>query len=222
MGSRWKGSIEPGSMPALHRYFGTPLHDVDPEPPVLEPASPTSTAGCAASPRDALCGMNLQSQSWEYASEMVLKSVHMEPAHGRGAGALPQGPRGPAQPPQARGLVLAVVKAAWINLRAMFIYGADFFLLKPGCVLASCSGLLLTLPLSFGPIALGPVTFSLYWMLVGVHARPARTAVRLPRLPRAPLLRLHRAPRAGGYSRWFPYTRTVLMSASGRAPSGWR
>src|ERR1039458_3450118 len=25
MGSRFKGSIEPGSMPALHRYFGTPL-----------------------------------------------------------------------------------------------------------------------------------------------------------------------------------------------------
>ena len=25
MGSRFKGSIEPGAMPALHRYFGTPL-----------------------------------------------------------------------------------------------------------------------------------------------------------------------------------------------------
>src|ERR671915_1991421 len=24
MGSRWRGSIEPGSMPALHRYLGTP------------------------------------------------------------------------------------------------------------------------------------------------------------------------------------------------------
>ena len=36
------------------------------------------------------------SQSWEYASEMVLKSVQMRPAHGRGAGHLPQGPRGPS------------------------------------------------------------------------------------------------------------------------------
>src|SRR5437773_8346928 len=25
MGSRWKGSIEPGSMPALHRHLGTPV-----------------------------------------------------------------------------------------------------------------------------------------------------------------------------------------------------
>ena len=26
-------------------------------------------------------------------------------------------------------------QAAWINLRAMFVYGADFFMLKPGMVL---------------------------------------------------------------------------------------
>ena len=30
------------------------------------------------------------------------------------------------------------------------------------------AGLLLTLPLSFGPVTLGPVTFSLHWMLLGV------------------------------------------------------
>ena len=32
MGSRWKGSIEPGAMPALHRYFGTPATTLDPQP----------------------------------------------------------------------------------------------------------------------------------------------------------------------------------------------
>ena len=46
-------------------------------------------------------------------------------------------------------------KAAWINLRAMFVYGADFFVLKPGIVLLGL-GLLLTLPLSFGPSTIGP------------------------------------------------------------------
>src|SRR5207247_7838296 len=25
MGSRWRGTIEPGSMPRLHQYFGTPV-----------------------------------------------------------------------------------------------------------------------------------------------------------------------------------------------------
>ena len=107
MGSRWKGSIEPGSMPALHRYFGTPFttwilnrlyssHFTD------------IHCGMRGITRDALERMSLQSQSWEYASEMVLKSVHMELRTTEVPVTLPQGPRGPAEPPQARGLVLAV------------------------------------------------------------------------------------------------------------------
>jgi hypothetical protein len=58
-------------------------------------------------------------------------------------------------------------KAAWTNLRTMFIYGADFFVYKPG-ILLTCLGLLLTLPLTFGPVEVGPVTFSLYSMLIGM------------------------------------------------------
>ena len=49
----------------------------------------------------------------------------------------------------------------------MFVYGADFFLYKPGLVLLAL-GLLLTLPLSLGPVTLGPITFSLHWMLLGL------------------------------------------------------
>ncbi len=52
----------------------------------------------------------------------------------------------------------------------MFVYGADFFLFKPGLVLLVL-GLLLTLPLSFGAITIGPITFSLHWMLLGVAWR---------------------------------------------------
>ncbi len=49
----------------------------------------------------------------------------------------------------------------------MFVYGADFFLVRPGAVLLAV-GLLLTLPLTFGSVTLGPVTFSLHWSLAGV------------------------------------------------------
>src|SRR5260370_13786396 len=49
----------------------------------------------------------------------------------------------------------------------MFVHGAEFFLFKPGIVLFAL-GLLLTLPLSFGGITIGPVTFNLYWMLIGL------------------------------------------------------
>src|SRR5260370_2610174 len=76
MGSRFRGYIEPGSMPALHQYFGTPVTTW-----LLNSlyASRFSDIHCGMRgiTRDALCRMDLQSQSWEYASEMVLKSVHM-------------------------------------------------------------------------------------------------------------------------------------------------
>jgi len=57
--------------------------------------------------------------------------------------------------------------AAWINLKAMFIYGADFFLFRPGLLLLFL-GLLLSLPMALGPRSLGPITFSLNWMFLGV------------------------------------------------------
>src|ERR1035441_6259389 len=49
----------------------------------------------------------------------------------------------------------------------MFVYGADFFLLKPGLTML-WAGVLPMLAVMFGPVTIGPVTFSLYWMLMGV------------------------------------------------------
>ena len=49
----------------------------------------------------------------------------------------------------------------------MFVFRAQFFMLKPGLALLAL-GLLLTLPLSFGSITIGSYTFSLYWQLLGV------------------------------------------------------
>ena len=107
MGSRWKGSIEQGAMPPLHQYFGTPVTTW-----ILNRlfGSKFSDIHCGMRgiTRDALERMGLRSQSWEYASEMVLKSVHMELRTTEVPGQLPQGPRGPAVPPQALRLVLAL------------------------------------------------------------------------------------------------------------------
>jgi hypothetical protein len=51
-------------------------------------------------------------------------------------------------------------RRAWINLRAMFVYGSDFSLLKPVACLA-CIGVLLTVALSFGNIDVDAFTLSL-------------------------------------------------------------
>jgi glycosyltransferase involved in cell wall biosynthesis len=164
MGSRFKGTIEDGAMPALHRYFGTPgttwllnflyssnFSDIH--------------CGMRGITRAALVEMDLQSQEWEYASEMVIKSLYMGlktcevPIHfykdreGRVSH-------------HKRGNPLSSWYAGWISLKAFFVHGAAFFLYKPGMALLAL-GLLLTLPLSTGPVTVG-ITFSLHWMLLGV------------------------------------------------------
>jgi glycosyltransferase involved in cell wall biosynthesis len=165
MGSRYKGTIEKGSMPALHQYFGTPVTTT-----ILNVLFSSSFSdihcGMRGITRNALDRMKLQSQSWEYASEMVLKSVHMKLRTAEVPVAFLKDRDGRVSHHKRLGW-FSPFQAAWINLKAMFIYGADFFLLKPGLVL-TLLGLLIALPLTFGPITLGPLGLSLYWMLFGV------------------------------------------------------
>ena len=164
MGSRFEGSIEAGAMPALHRYFGTPLTNF-----LLNLIYGTRFSDIHCGMRgitlDALKAMNIRSQSWEYASEMVVKSVRMKldtvevpvkfykDRHGRISHHKRVGWFSPWH-------------AGWINLRAMLIYGADFFVMKPGAVLLAI-GLALTLSLSAGPLTFWGITFSLNTMWLG-------------------------------------------------------
>lgn len=221
MGSRFRGYIEPGSMPPLHRYLGTPVTtwilNV-----IFSSHFSDIHCGMRGISKAALVRMGLRSQSWEYASEMVLKSVHMalktdevpirflKDVDGR----LSHHKRSGWFSPWA---------AAWINLRAMFIYGAAFFLYKPGFVLFAL-GALLTLPLSLGPLTLGPITFSLHWMLLGLTlATLGLQCIFLGVL--AHVFFDYSGVRTKRWFEIFPYTRTVAVSAGlfsiGVALGGW-
>ena len=165
MGSRFKGSIAPGAMPALHRYFGTPVTTF-----ILNMmfASRFSDIHCGMRgiSRDALVRMDLRSQGWEYASEMVLKSVHMGlkttevPIH------FLKDPEGRLSHMKRRGW-LEPWRAGWMNLRAMLVHGVNFFLLRPGAILLGL-GLPFLLLLSFGPLTIGRVSVSLNTMMLAM------------------------------------------------------
>ena len=165
MGSRFRGYIEPGAMPPLHRYLGTPVTTW-----ILNTifGSKFSDIHCGMRgiTKRAFVRMDLQSQSWEYASEMVLKSVHMKLRTAEVPIRFLKDRAGRLSHHKRSGW-FSPWYAAWINLRAMFVYGANFFLFKPGLCLLFL-GSLLTFPLSFGPLTLGPITFSRFWMLLGV------------------------------------------------------
>lgn len=165
MGSRFRGYIEPGAMPALHRYFGTPLTTW-----ILNLLYGTRFSdihcGMRGITRDALLRMGLASDSWQYASEMVLKSVHMKLATAEVPVRFFKDPEGRLSHHKRSGW-LSPWKAGWSNLEVMLTHGAEFFTIRPGALLTAL-GLLFTLPLSFGPIYIGHYMLSLHWMLVGL------------------------------------------------------
>jgi glycosyltransferase involved in cell wall biosynthesis len=208
MGSRWKGSIEPGSMPPLHRYLGTPVTtwmlNV-----VYSSRFSDIHCGMRGITKDALLRMGLQSQSWEYASEMVLKSVHMRLQTAEVPVRFLKDREGRLSHHKRAGW-FSPFHAAWINMRAMFVYGAEFFTFRPGLAILAL-GLLLTLPLSAGPVVVGRIHFSLYWMLLGLTL----TVVGLQSFFVGCLAQVLHDYTGLARRRWrriFPYTRTVLLS----------
>jgi glycosyltransferase involved in cell wall biosynthesis len=164
MGSRFKGTIDENAMPPLHRYFGTPLTTF-----ILNFMFGSRFSDIHCGMRGistaALARMNLRSQGWEYASEMVLKSVHMKlktmevPIH------FHKDPEGRLSHMKRRGW-LEPWRAGWANLKAMFVYGVDFFLGKPGAVLFA-AGIALLVALLGGPVTIGRLQLSTNSMLLG-------------------------------------------------------
>jgi glycosyltransferase involved in cell wall biosynthesis len=210
MGSRWKGSIEPGAMPTLHRYFGTPLTTW-----ILNRLYSTHFTdmhcGMRGVARDELVAMDLASDSWDYTSEMMAKAVHMGLRTTEVPVPLLRDRDGRVSHHKRVGW-FSPWQAAWINLRAMFVYGPDFFLLKPGLVIFAL-GLLITLPLSLGPITIGPIRFSLYWMLFGTTL----TITGLQAFLLGSIAQLFFDYRERARRRWlkiFPYTRSVIAAAA--------
>jgi hypothetical protein len=165
MGSRFKGTIENGAMPPLHRFFGTPLTTW-----ILN-----FLYGCRFS--DIHCGMrgltldafrkiNLQSESWEYASEMIIKAVSLNlrtseiPIH------FLKDREGRVSHHKRMGWLSPWI-AGWQSLRAFFIYRPSFFLRKPG-LLSCVLGSVLAFGLISGPVTIGQITFSLHSQIFGL------------------------------------------------------
>src|SRR2546430_5052274 len=165
MGSRFRGSIEKGAMPWLHRYFGTPLTTW-----ILNRiyGSRYSDIHCGMRglTRSAFERIDLKSQSWEYASEMVLKAARLKLRTAEVPVKFYKDREGRLSHHRRMGW-LSPWSAGWLNLRVMLVYTPDSFLLKPGIVL-TLIGAVLSVALAAGPITIGGVGFSLYWLLFGV------------------------------------------------------
>jgi Glycosyl transferase family 2 len=165
MGSRFRGSIEKGAMPGLHRYFGTPLTTW-----ILNRTYHSRYSdihcGMRGLTRSALDRIDLKSQSWEYASEMVLKAARLKLVTAEVPVKFYKDRVGRFSHHRRMGWLSPWI-AGWLNLKVMLVYTPDSFLLKPGVALTAI-GALIACVLARGPVTIGGVGFSLYWMLLGV------------------------------------------------------
>ena len=164
MGSRFKGSIEPGAMPKLHQYFGTPVTTW-----LLNRIFGSNFSdihcGMRGVDADTLRAMSISSPSWQYASEMIIKSVEMELPTAEVPINFYADP-GTRESHMKRKGRLEPFRAGWQNVKAMLTYGAPYFLLRPGQAVCAL-GLLLFLALGFGPVDIGSIELSSTTQLVG-------------------------------------------------------
>jgi glycosyltransferase involved in cell wall biosynthesis len=167
MGSRFKGTIEPDAMPALHRYFGTPLTTWILNR-IYRSRYSDIHCGMRGITRDALLRLQLTSSGWEYASEMVLKASRMGLRTAEVPVTFFKDREGRLSHHRRAGF-WSPWRAGWINLKVMLIYSPDSFLIKPGLAFMAF-GLLICAVLSRGPVTIGPIGLNLYWMLFGMTA----------------------------------------------------
>jgi len=167
MGSRFKGSIEPGAMPSLHRYFGTPFTTWILNR-IYKSRYSDIHCGMRGITKDALTRMQLTSSGWEYASEMVLKASRLGLRIAEVPVSFFKDREGRLSHHRRAGF-WSPWHAGWINLKVMLIYSPDSFLIKPGLAFMAFGFFLCSL-LSQGPVKIGPLGLNLYWMLFGMTA----------------------------------------------------
>jgi glycosyltransferase involved in cell wall biosynthesis len=208
MGSRFKGSIERGSMPPLHQYFGTPVTTLIMNVIYRSPFSDIH-CGMRGLTKAAFDRIELSSESWEYASEMVLKAWRLNlkfvevPVH------FYKDREGRFSHHRRAGF-WSPWEAGWINLKVMLVYTPDTFLLKPGLALFVL-GSILAASLAGGPYTISPIGFNLHWMLFAMTAAIlGYSSVQVGTLAR--LSHRLRYGIVGAFSRAFTYDRGMIAA----------
>jgi len=161
MGNRFKGRIEPGAMPALHRYFGNPVLTAIGRLFFHSPAGDFH-CGLRGFRKDAVMKMDLRTTGMEFASEMVVKAT----LHKMRISEVPiiLRPDGRTRRPHLRRW-----RDGWRHLRFLLLYSPRWLFLYPGLLL-TLAGLVAGAWLLSGPIFIGKVGFDVQTLLYAAVA----------------------------------------------------
>jgi glycosyltransferase involved in cell wall biosynthesis len=160
MGNRFAGSIEPGAMPPLHKYFGNPglswLVNV-----LFDAGVGDSYCGMRGFTRALYDRLDLRSSGMEFALEFVIKATQIGARISEIPITLWPDKRG--RPPHLRSF-----RDGWRSLRFMLLYAPNWLFLVPGGLLVAF-GLALVFWLLPGPRPVtSRVTLDLHTMIFGV------------------------------------------------------
>jgi Glycosyl transferase family 2 len=161
MGNRFKGGIEPGAMPPLHKYLGNPVLSF-----VGRLFFPSAIGdfhcGLRGFNRESALQLNLQATGMEFASEMVVKAT----LWGQDISEVPTtlAKDGRSRPPHLRSW-----RDGWRHLRFLLLFSPRWLFLLPG-VLLFVFGVAAGAMVAAGPVTIGSFTFDVDTLVVASAA----------------------------------------------------
>lgn len=159
IGSRLRGRIEPGAMPPLHRYVGTPVLTA-----ILNHLFGTRISDCNCGmrclDRELFLRLGVVSPGMEFASEMIVKAaVHQVP--------ITEVPIDFRKDRRNRRPHLRPFHDGWRHLRLLLWHAPDHMMTLPGVIMLAL-GLLLVGTQLTGPIHVGGAFLDIHYMILGV------------------------------------------------------
>ncbi|AMA59654.1 dolichol-P-glucose synthetase [Bradyrhizobium sp. CCGE-LA001] len=157
MGNRFRGGIESGAMPFLHRYLGNPILSWLGRLFFRTPLGDFH-CGMRGFSRDPIAKLDLRTTGMEFASEMVVRATIV----GLKISEVPTtlSKDGRSRPPHLR-----TWRDGWRHLKFLLLYSPRWLFFYPGALLVA-AGTALSSILLFGQISIGGIGFDIRTMLV--------------------------------------------------------
>ena len=161
MGNRFKGGIEPGAMPPLHRYLGNPVLSF-----IARLFFPCKIGdyhcGLRGYNRESILKLGLVTTGMEYASEMVVKATlnHLKIA---------EVPTTLKKDGRSHAPHLRSWSDGWRQLKFLLMHSPNWLFMYPGLILFFL-GLALTVVLSLGNIQIGSVGLGVHTLMYAAAA----------------------------------------------------
>ena len=158
MGNRFRGGIEPGAMPPLHRYLGNPVLSFISKIAFRIPVGDFH-CGMRAFSADAFRRMRLSGTGMEFATEMVASASRL----GLKVTEIPIKlyPDKRGRPPHLRSF-----RDGWRHLRFILSHSPDHLFLWPGISMFSLGALMMA-TLAFGPITIAGQYVGVHFTVLG-------------------------------------------------------